>query len=79
MHIFTHISRSISISIIDKNLGTVGRLLLQGHVDRNEKEDNRRVSSCPQSTTSESLAMNMTQQTEMRAIGKTTEMARPSL
>ena len=45
------------------------------HVDRNENEDNRRVSLCPQSTTSESLAVNMTQQIEMRAIGKTTEMA----
>ena len=46
------------------------------HVDRNENEDNRRVSSCPQSTTSESLTVNMTQQTEMRAIGKAIEMAR---
>ena len=38
-----------------------------------------RVSSCPQSTTSESLAVNMTQQIEMRAIEKTTEMAKQSL
>ena len=46
------------------------------HVDRNENEDKRRVSSCPQATTSESLAVNMTQQTEIRAIGKAFEMAR---
>ena len=43
------------------------------HVDRNENEDKRRVSSCPQPTTSELLTVNMTQQIEMRAIGKTTE------
>ena len=48
------------------------------HVDRNKNEDNRRVSSCPQSTPFESLAVNMTQQIEMRAIGKTTEMVRRS-
>ena len=36
------------------------------HVDRNENEDNRRVSSCPQSTISESLNVNMTQQIETR-------------
>ena len=48
--------------IIDKSLGTDGRLMVQGHhVDRNENEDNRRVSSCPQSTTSESSTLNMTQ------------------
>ena len=49
------------------------------HVDRNENENNRRVSSYPQSITSESLAANMTQQIEMRAIGQTTEMTRRNL
>ena len=54
--------------------------MLQGHSRRqNENEDNRRVSSWPQSTTSESMAVNMTKQIEMRAIGKATEMARRSL
>ena len=43
-------------------------------MDRNESEDNRRVNSCLQSTTSESLAVNMTQQMEMRAIEKITEI-----
>ena len=50
------------IIIIDKSLGIVGRLLLQDiHVERNLSEDNRRVSSRPQTTTSESLAVGMTQ------------------
>ena len=39
------------------------------HVDQNE--DNKSVSSCPQSTTSESLTVNMTSQIKMRAIRKT--------
>ena len=49
------------------------------HVDRIENEHNKRVSSCPQSTTSDSLTVNMTQQIEMRAIEMATEMARRSL
>ena len=39
-------------------------------------EDNRRVCSCPQSTTSESLAQCMLQQREMKAKGKAAEPAR---
>ena len=58
------------IVIIDKSLGTVGRLLLQGQMKM------KTVSSSPQSTTSESLAVSMTQQIEMKAIGKAVEMAR---
>ena len=42
-------------------------------------QDNRRVCLCPQKTTSESLTVNMTQQIEMRATGKATELARKSL
>ena len=49
------------------------------HVDPNENQDNRRVNSYSQSTTSESLAVNITQHIKMRAIGKNTEMTRESL
>ena len=47
------------------------------HMDINETKDNKRtLCSCPQTTISESLTVNMTQQIEMRARGKSTEMAR---
>ena len=49
-----------------QKLGTVGRLLLQGHSRRPKNEDNRRVSARQQSITSESTAVNMTQQIETR-------------
>ena len=65
-------------SIIDKCLDTVF-CYKDIHVYRNKNEDNRRVSSCPQPTTSESLAVNMTQQNEKRATGMTTEMTRRSI
>ena len=44
--------------------------------DQNKNEDNRVVSSGPQSTTSVSSAVNTMQQIEIGAIGKTTEIAR---
>ena len=63
------------IIIIDKSLGTGVFCFKNIHVDRNENEDNRKR-SCPQSTTSELLAVNMMQLIEMRVIGKTIEIAR---
>ena len=60
----TAVSRNISILIMDKT---------------QEFRLSWIVSSCLQSTTSEPLAVNMTLQMEMRAIGKTTEMVRQSL
>ena len=50
------IYQSINIkSIIDKSVGTGSGLLLQGPAPLCKDEANRRVCSCPQSTTSESL------------------------
>ena len=75
-----HIWSATSNYYYRQELGTVDRLLLQGHSRRpNENEDNTRVNSCPQSTASESLAVKMTQQIGMRAIGNTPEMALWSL
>ena len=59
--------------IIEKSSGTATRTFTSTEM---KMEDNRRVCSCPQSTTCELLAMNMTQQIEMRTIGKATEMTR---
>ena len=36
------------------------------HIDRNEKEDHRRVESCPESTTSELVTVSMTQEIKMK-------------
>ena len=63
----------IIIIIIKKSLVTVVFCYKDIYVARSENYDYRkRVCSCPQSTSPESLTMKM--QTEMRAIGKTTEM-----
>ena len=63
---FLDCTRFASKYIIDKSLGTVGRFCYKdSHVDRTEYEEKRKVSQCPQPTTSESLAVNMTQQIEM--------------
>ena len=49
------------------------------HVDLNESDGNRRVCVWSQSITSESLTVKMTQQMEIRAIVKATEVARGSI
>ena len=55
--------------IIDKSLVAVGSLLLQGHSRRPNKNENyRRACTCLQSTTSNSLTVNMMQQTETRKL-----------
>ena len=50
------------------------------YVQRNENEDNKRVSSsCLQYTTCESFAVILPQQIEMSTIEKATEVARQSV
>ena len=64
----------IIIIIIGKNLGTVDRLLHLKHSHRlNDSEHNKIISSVL-STTSETLAVTMTQQIEIRVKRKATEI-----